>query len=85
MEQVGALLRNETAVDLGILSSLILPSEVMWKKASAMFQPSVTGGFEMAGPFSVVSQPSNAMIVYAVLYVLVLLLAALWSFSRRDL
>lgn len=85
VEQVGALLRNETAVDLGIVSSLILPSEVMWKKASTMFQPSVSGGLEIAGPFSVVSQPSNAMIVYAIAYVLVLLLAALWSFSRRDL
>lgn len=85
VEQIGALLRNETAVDLGILSSLILPSEVMWKKASTMFQPSAAGGLEFAGPFSVVSQPSNAMVVYAVVYVVVFLLAALWSFSRRDL
>ncbi len=85
VEQIGALLRNETAVDLGILSSLILPSEIMWKKASTMFQPNVMSGMEFAGPFSVVSQPSNAMVVYAIFYVVIFLLAALWSFSRRDL
>ncbi|HZD10332.1 MAG TPA: ABC transporter permease subunit [Candidatus Binatia bacterium] len=85
VEQVGALLRNETAVDLGIASSLIMPADVLWKKASILFQPRVLGTMEFAGPFVVTSQPNNAVVVYALLYTLVLLLAALWVFSRRDL
>jgi ABC-type transport system involved in multi-copper enzyme maturation permease subunit len=85
VETVGALLRNETAVDLGIIASLIMPSEILWKKASAVFEPRLAGSLEFGGPFAVGSQPSSAMIVYAVLYIVVLLSLALWIFSRRDL
>ncbi len=85
VETIGALLRNETAVDLGIIASLIMPSEILWKKASAILEPRLVTGFEFAGPFSVSSQPSTAMIVYAFIYMIALLLLALWSFSRRDL
>jgi ABC-type transport system involved in multi-copper enzyme maturation permease subunit len=85
VETIGALLRNETAVDLGIVASLVMPSEILWKKASAVFEPRLVTGFEFAGPFSVSSQPSTEMIIYAILYAVVLLLLALWSFSRRDL
>lgn len=85
VEQIGAVLRNETAVDLGIASSLLMPADVLWKKASILFQPQVLGGMEFAGPFVVMSQPNERMTGYALLYALVLLLAALWSFSRRDL
>jgi ABC-type transport system involved in multi-copper enzyme maturation permease subunit len=85
VEQVGDFLRNETAVDLGILASLIMPSEILWKKASAVFEPRLVTGFEFAGPFAVGSQPSNAMILYAIVYIGLLLLLALRIFSRRDL
>jgi Cu-processing system permease protein len=85
VETIGALLRNETAVDLGILASLVMPSEILWKKASSLFEPRLVTGFEFAGPFAVSSRPSDAMIVYAFIYVVVLLLLALWSFTRRDL
>ncbi|MGH2538741.1 MAG: ABC transporter permease [Candidatus Promineifilaceae bacterium] len=85
VEQVGALLRNETAVNLGILAGLIMPSEVLWKKASLLFQPQPAGGLEFAGPFTVVSQPSDLMIVYAVVYMLALLGLGMSWFGRRDL
>lgn len=85
VETIGALLRNETAVDLGIAASLVMPSEILWKKASILFEPRLVTGDDFAGPFVVSSQPSDAMIVYAVLYALFLLLLALWGFSRRDL
>lgn len=85
VETVGALLRNETAVDLGIVASLIMPSETLWRKASAILEPRLVSGFEFAGPFAVSSQPSTAMIFYAFFYTVILLLLALWSFSRRDL
>lgn len=85
VEQIGALLRNETAVDIGIATSLIMPSEILWKKALSLFQPRLTGSSFMAGPFAVVSQPSDAMIAYAFFYLLALLTLAIFSFSRRDL
>lgn len=85
VEQIGAILRNETAVDVGILTSLIMPTEILWKKASALFEPGLVSGFEFAGPFSVSSQPSDLMIAYAVVYIVILMLSALWLFSTRDL
>jgi Cu-processing system permease protein len=85
VEQIGALLRNETAVDIGIAASLLMPSEVLWKKATLFLQPQVQLGAQFAGPFAVTSQPSDAMIVYAILYILVVLTFGLFSFSRRDL
>ncbi len=85
VEQVGALIRNEAAVNVGILSSLIMPADSLWKKATAYFQPSATmNPFEL-GPFAAITEPSNLMIGYAVVYLIVLLAFALWSFSRRDL
>lgn len=85
VEQIGAILRNETAVDVGIITSLIMPTEILWKKASALFEPGLVTGFEFAGPFSVSSQPSDLMIAYAVMYIFILMLFAMWLFSTRDL
>ena len=85
VEQVGALIRNTAAVNVGIVSSLIMPADSLWKKATAYFQPSdVTNPFEL-GPFAAITEPSTLMVVYAVLYLVVLLAFSLWSFSRRDL
>jgi hypothetical protein len=81
VEQIGAMLRNETAVDLGIVAGLIMPADVLWKKASLYFQPGLQTAVQFAGPFVVMSQPGRAMTAYAT----TLLLLALWSFSRRDL
>jgi ABC-type transport system involved in multi-copper enzyme maturation permease subunit len=85
VEQVGALLRNETAVNIGIFSSLLSPTEILWRKASALFQPSVRLGDNFAGPFAIGSEPNSVMIGYAVGYLVVFLLFGLWSFQRRDI
>ena len=85
VEQIGALFRNETAVDLGIVSSLLMPTETLWRKATVIFEPQIGGGMEIAGPFIVAAQPSNAMILYSLLYVAGLLALALWLFTRRDI
>ncbi len=85
IEQIGGMFQNETAVDIGIITSLIMPTEILWKKALSLFQPKIINSLNMAGPFAVASQPSDLMIQYAVGYTAVLLLLALYSFSRRDL
>jgi Cu-processing system permease protein len=85
VEQIGALFRNEAAVDIGIVTSLIMPSEILWKKALTLFQPSMANMPFSAGPFAVASQPSNLMVTYGVIYMVGLLFFAMWSFSRRDL
>lgn len=85
VENIGAVFENEVAVNLGIASSLIVPSEALWRKASLLFQPNILGNPTLAGPITVFSEPSDAMIYYGFIYIIGLLLFSLWSFSRRDL
>ena len=75
----------QTKINIGIVTSLIMPSEALWKKALALFQPGFASSPVMAGPLAVTSQPSDLMIGYAVAYMVALLALALWSFSCRDL
>lgn len=84
VEQLGSFASNPTAVQVGIVSSLIIPSEALWKRAAyEMTSPFVRAlGFS---PFSSPSVPSTAMVVYAVAYLVVCLLMAIRQFSRRDL
>lgn len=85
VEQIGSLIRNEAAVNIGILTSLILPSDALWKKALVYFQPRTFSNPMMAGPFSSTTEPSTLMVVYGVIYLTSLFFFAIWSFSRRDL
>ncbi len=83
VEQIGAVLDSQAAVDLGIASSLLMPSEALWRYAAGLMQRS--SSFNMpVSPFSVTSQPTPAAVVYAGVYTLALLLGAMWAFSRRD-
>ena len=85
VEQIGAFLRNETAVNIGIITSLLMPSEILRVKAFSMLLPQFTNSPFLSGPFIVASQPSDLMLWYAGGYTLTLLLLALYSFTVRDL
>jgi ABC-type transport system involved in multi-copper enzyme maturation permease subunit len=85
IEQIGSLLRNETTVNIGILSSLLMPSEALWKRAAFEMQSPLTRDLGSMTPFSSTSVPNVIMILYAVAYVAVMLALALRQFSRRDL
>jgi ABC-type transport system involved in multi-copper enzyme maturation permease subunit len=39
IEQIGSFLHSEAAVNVGILVSLLIPSEAMWKRAAYLMQP----------------------------------------------
>lgn len=83
-EQIGSLLEVQTAVDLGILSSLLLPSEALWRRAAYGLQTSTIRSFNAAGPFSTSSVPSDWFVLYAGLYMLVTIALGLRIFARRD-
>ena len=84
IEQIGALFQNETARYVGVIASLLVPSEALWQLAAYNMQPSLMRDMTLT-PFSPASVPSNAMIVWAVGYTLIVLMWGLWSFRRRDL
>ncbi len=86
VEQIGAVLKNETAINIGIISSLILPSEALLRRASfEMTTPLVQSFGFSAGPLIVVSVPSLAMVAYGGLYLVVMVALAIRQFNRRDL
>ncbi|GAB4217516.1 MAG: hypothetical protein OHK0022_59880 [Roseiflexaceae bacterium] len=83
VEQVGALLRSESAINIGIIASLLLPVEALWRLASSLMQPATSSA--LPTPFSTASVPSGAMVVYAIGYAAVALCLAMYTFSKRDL
>ena len=87
VEQFGAFLQNQTAVNVGIISSLLIPSEALWRRAAFEMTPPLGQalGFASGGPFITTSVPSPAMVAYAGLYVVVILALTVRQFSRRDL
>jgi hypothetical protein len=84
IEQIGSFIQNQTAVNVGIISSLLIPSEALWKRAAFEMQsPLVTAlGFS---PFTASSMPSLLMVLYGMVYAVLALLLAISLFNRRDL
>ncbi len=84
IEQIGSLFQNETARYVGVIASLIVPSESLWQLAAYNMQPSLMRDMTLT-PFSPASVPSGAMVVWAIGYTLVVLVFGVWSFRTRDL
>jgi Cu-processing system permease protein len=87
VEQIGGLAQSRAAVNIGIISSLIMPSEALWHRASFEMTPRLAQvlGMAMSGPFVNTSVPSPLMVAYAALYLVAALAFAVGRFSRRDL
>jgi ABC-type transport system involved in multi-copper enzyme maturation permease subunit len=84
IEQIGSLLDNATAIKVGIVTSLIIPSEALWRRASFEMQTPLSGALGMS-PFGAISVPSNLMIGYALLYLVLALGVTVNIFQNRDL
>ena len=84
IEQIGAVLNSPTAVTVGILTSLIIPSEALWRRASYEMQSPLSGLLGIS-PFGATSVPSLFMVAYAVFYLLVVLALTVRVFHKRDL
>ena len=83
VEQIGALLQSHAAVNVGIVTSLLMPVEALWRRASYLMQPPIMSSIPT--PFSGTTPPSQAMVIYAALYAAAALGLAMRVFSRRDL
>ena len=84
VERIGVLLNNQTTANIGILSSLLMPSDAVWNKAaSQMTSPLI--GLTGISPFSSSSVPSTMMMIYAILYLLAALAIGIYQFGQRDL
>jgi Cu-processing system permease protein len=84
IEQAGALTKTRKAVDLGILASVIMPSEALWRRAAFEMQSPLATAVNIT-PFSGASVPSSAMVSYAAVYMAVFLALAIRKLGKRDL
>lgn len=86
VEQIGAALQNETAKNIGIFSSLLMPTEALFRRAAyEMTSPTAQALGISFGPTFVISVPSPAMVTYSIIYLAVMLMLGVWRFARRDL
>jgi len=88
IEQIGSFLPDQaashTAVNIGIITSLIMPSEALWKRAAHELQSPLVAALGFS-PFSSAYYPSLLMVFYAVLYTFIVFTLAVLLFNQRDL
>ena len=86
MEVIGSMLQNQSLVNLGIISSLISPFDIIYRQMlSSMF-----GGIGIRNPFMVVggmtsTSPSIWMLIYIFAYIPGLVLLAIRKFRLKDI
>jgi len=84
LEQMSGFAQGSGLVTLGVVSSLIMPTEAIWRRAAFLMQPPLAGALQ-SSPFANVSVPSGAMVGYAGFYMLLTLALAIYHFQHRDL
>jgi Cu-processing system permease protein len=84
LEQIGYVTQSDRLINLGILSSVLMPSEAIWRRASYVMQSSIARTLDFS-PFATRSAPNTTMILYAIVYLLIALCLALYRFQQRDL
>ena len=84
IEQIGSVLDNPTAIQIGIITSLIVPTEALWRRAAYELQSPLASAMGMS-PFAAFSVPSLLMVVYAILYLGFVFATAVSTFNRRDI
>lgn len=84
MEQIATVLHNDAVRRVGTVISLVSPADSMWRRAIYELQPTASVGVQLT-PFTPVSVPSFAMVVWALAFAVVALLLALRVFQHRAL
>ena len=84
IEQIGSLMSNPTAVQIGIVTSLMIPTEALWRRAAYEMQTPLASTLGLS-PFGAFSVPSLLMVMYAVLYLVIVFATAVSTFQKRDI
>jgi ABC-type transport system involved in multi-copper enzyme maturation permease subunit len=84
IEQAGSLTHTPRAVMVGVIASLIMPSEALWRRAAFELQSPLATAIQVS-PFSGASVPSDAMVAYAGIFTCVLLAFAVRNLTARDI
>jgi len=84
IEQFGAITQTPRAVNVGVIASVLMPSEALWRRAAFEMQSPLASAMPVS-PFSTLSVPSMSMVAYAGLYLTIALALAIRRFSQQDL
>lgn len=84
LEQVSGFSQSAHIVTLGVVSSLIVPTEALWRRAAYELQTPLAGSLSFS-PFANVSIPSATAVLYAAVYLAVAVAVAIRHFGQRDL
>ncbi len=84
IEQIGSVFNNQTAVQVGVITSLLFPTEAIWRRAAFEMQTPLATILQMS-PFTTRSVPSPLMVAYAVFYLLLALTIGIRIFQKRDI
>lgn len=87
LEQIGTLANSQVLVNIGIVSSLVMPADSIYRKIvyTLLSAPGMSFSALMMGPFGSGTEPSVWMLGYTGLYILGFLLLAIKIFSGRDI
>jgi Cu-processing system permease protein len=88
IEQIGGFFSNQvagqTAINIGIITSLIMPSEALWKRAAHELQSPLNAVLGVS-PFASGAYPSMTMIFYSLAYTAIAVALAVRLFNALDL
>jgi Cu-processing system permease protein len=86
MEQIGALIGNHAMINIGVVSSLLIPCDAIYRMAVTRTGGMLGSSFIVNfGPFGGASTPSIWMLVYGLIYIAVMILLAMYFFEKKDL
>ena len=85
LEQVGSVLLIRPLETVGLITSLLLPSDVIWQLANTVLRPDLSLRLGGPVPIATAAAPSQAMVNYALGYVVAMLAASILVFRRKDL
>jgi ABC-type transport system involved in multi-copper enzyme maturation permease subunit len=85
LEQMSGFTEGSRLAMVGIVASLVMPTEAVWRRAAFLMESPLSGSLPQFAIFSDVSIPSPAMIAYAAAYLVLALGIAIYHFQRRDL
>jgi ABC-2 type transport system permease protein len=84
LEQVSGFSQSAHIVTLGVVTSLIMPGESLWRRAAFEMQTPLAASLSFS-PFANVSIPSGVGVIYAGIFLIVVLGFAIYHFQTRDL
>jgi len=90
--EVGAIRHSQTIENVGTVSSLLLPTDGLWRGAIYNLEPVTLvlvqrefSNYAAGNPFFVENAPSGPYLLWAGGWTIAALLIGIWSFSKKEL